>query len=451
MRRLWSRLADERDDRLTPQAASFGSRIVAAALTVTLVYLILTVTLPFALSQSSPGVAVSLNDRNPAALIALADTHRARLIASLTGDGRLPNAETKATPLSTEEIERLRADIQALARRALVSEPLNASAYRLLAETSADAETIRRHMATAARLSRHEAIAHLWLTNDALVRGDIAVVFALGETLLRTKPEVTDLVVGFLAAVAETPEGQRRLIERLAAAPPWRKAFLASWPGHFRSTGVPLSVFSALRQTSRPASPTEVAPYLMHLVRLGNVEQAYAAWLKLVPREMHAKVGLLTNGGFDDEISILPFDWQIGQGRNATVEIARSGQPGNQRWLRISFGHGRVRAPEISQVLFIGPGRYRLSGRFRPSVVAKRGLRWEITCLSGKQVQLGRTDLLNGNSRSWRPFDMRFEVPDVPDCKGQRIRAFHDARSASEEFIEGEVSFDDLTIERTEP
>jgi hypothetical protein len=80
--------------------------------------------------------------------------------------------------------------------------------------------------------------------------------------------------------------------------------------------------------------------------------------------------------------------------------------------------------------------------------VAKRGLRWELRCSGGARQKLAETDMLLGQSQQWRVFSLEVDIPEANDCVGQTLHLFHDSRSASEEFISGEVWFAGLHLER---
>jgi len=116
--------------------------------------------------------------------------------------------------------------------------------------------------------------------------------------------------------------------------------------------------------------------------------------------------------------------------------------------LHIRFGDGRVRFPEVSQVVFMGPGRYRLEGRLNGAISGKRGLRWQLRCASGARRVLAETDMLLGQAQQWQVFTLEADVPQPGQCRGQTLRLFHDARSASEELLSGEIWFSGLRLER---
>ena len=106
-----------------------------------------------------------------------------------------------------------------------------------------------------------------------------------------------------------------------------------------------------------------------------------------------------------------------------------------------------MKFPDVSQIVLLAPGHFRLEGKLRGTIAGKRGLRWQLRCASGARRVLAETDMLLGQSREWRIFTLEAKVPPLEDCRGQALRLFHDSRSASEELLTGEVWFGDLRLE----
>jgi hypothetical protein len=203
----------------------------------------------------------------------------------------------------------------------------------------------------------------------------------------------------------------------------------------------------ALEKAGSPPSDAELKPYLDFLIRKELIELAYNAWLQMLPRDDLASVRHLNNGDFSRPVSGLPFDWQIGSQLNAVAEIVDLPASQTGRALHIQFGSGRVMVPEVRQITTLAPGRYSIKIDYKGNIVAKRGLRWEIGCLYGKRHVLAQSRMLVGDIADWQSLEQTFEVPDT-SCKAQVVRAFHDARSASEQLISGEVWFRRITLER---
>ena len=94
----------------------------------------------------------------------------------------------------------------------------------------------------------------------------------------------------------------------------------------------------------------------------------------------------------------------------------------------------------------VPPGNYELRGKMRGRLTTKRGLQWQVRCASPKGPTIGHSDRLADAGDGWTAFAFRFSVPSDPTCLAQQIALVHGARSASEEFIEGVLWFDSLTL-----
>jgi hypothetical protein len=344
-------------------------------------------------------------------------------------------------------LQALQSEIRVFALRAIAREPLNAEAYRLLAETEADPDRERVLMQEAVKRSRHESAAVFWLLNDGFSRKDYQAALDYADILLRTRPELTDFVLNYVLLAALEPAGLPLAVEALAKRPGWRRAFFAFLPRSPRRSDALFQLVTALKERGSTPSAEELAPFLDALIQDGRADAAYNVWLQSLPEAELAHVGLMVNGSFEAAPSGLPFDWRLSAGLNAVAEFAPSGTQ-NERVLHISFGSGRVKFPELRQVLFLPPGRYRLEGKLRGRIIAKRGLRWQMLCAAGQPRPLAETDMLMGTAGQWRVFSFDTEVPEGSLCAGQILRLYHDSRSASEEFISGEIWMAGLSLER---
>jgi len=427
-----------------------------------LFWLVLTKSLPYALAPSSPEIALALNSNNPIALIAKAEQVHAQLLratgafeqtGSQEGDvpkrdtiDHLPEAKADRAGEHAGELNGLRKEMRRLAIQTIANDPLNAEAFRLLGETTDSPNGVRVLMQEALKRSRRHAIALLWLLNDRYYHKDFGAALDHANMLLRTHPELAGYVLNYLAVIAEDPEGSPLLVRELAKAPAWRASFFEALPQQVKQTDTPLKLIVALKETGKPPANKEIAPYLNFLISKNLIESAYNAWLQFVPKAERDTLDLLTHPNFEQNATGLAFDWQIARGLNSIAEILPLGTQG-ERALHVTFGGGRVQFPEVSQIVLLPAGRYRLEGKLRGSIVAKRGLRWQLRCTNRSHV-LGETDMLMGQSQQWRIFTLEAEVPQSEDCRGQTLRLFHDSRSASEELISGEAWFSGLHLER---
>ena len=436
------------------RSAGFG------ALSLLLVWLVLSKSLPYALAPSDPDLALALNPNNPAALIAKAEKAHAQLLtvtgafeqpaqgASLSDGGtmdRLPKAEADRVE-HRGELDGLRKEIRGLAIQTIANDPLNAEAFRLLAETTDSPSGVRVLMREALKRSRRHSTALLWLLNDRYYHKDFGAALDHADMLLRTHPELSAYVLNYLALIAEDPEGSRLLVQELGKAPVWRASFFEALPQQTKQSDTPLKLMVALKEAGKPPANKELGAYLNYLFSRNSIEAAYNAWLQFLPKAERESLGLLNHPNFEQDPTGLPFDWQIGQGRNSVAEFQPIGDQG-ERALHVSFGGGRVEFPVVDQVIILPSGKYHLEGRLRGSIIARRGLRWQLLCTNGSRV-LGETEMLTGQAQQWRIFTLEAEVPQSEDCRGQTLRLFHDSRSASEELMTGEAWFTGLRLER---
>ena len=265
-------------------------------------WIVLTKSLPYALAPARPDAALALNPNNPVALLAKAEQLRGRLVEitgigakktkGTEGDGHeerastlsdLPEAkESGDEPLG--ERETLRGEIRDLALRALANDPMNARAYRSLAEVVSGADQVRSLMQEAFKRSRRETTAAFWLLNDSYYRKDFKAVLYYSDILLRTRPELGTYIFGYITPLAAAPESRSLLVEWLAATPIWRQWFLQVIPRASGNTETPLLVMTALRDAGIPISINELSPYLDFLISTDHVDVAYNAWLQFLTK-----------------------------------------------------------------------------------------------------------------------------------------------------------------------
>jgi hypothetical protein len=247
-----------------------------------LFWLVIAKSLPYALATSSPDLALALNSSNPAALIAKARRLRERLLVLVSiadqaksdgGSGQrgdsianLPEAVGSGSPQQPQdEREALQREIKDLATRAVASDPLNAEAYRLLAEVAGTPDQERKLMAQAVSLSRRETTALFWLLNDRFYHRDFETALNHASILLKTHEELSDYVLRYVAAIAEDEQGLPLVAQRLAAKPAWRKVFFATLPRNVRSGETPIKLIKALIEgavLSRPKRPRPISMLL---------------------------------------------------------------------------------------------------------------------------------------------------------------------------------------------
>ena len=419
--------------------------------------------LPLVLAKTNLDFASQFAPEHPVVLLARAEKQRRRLVelvaaqqaeekkstktSSKSGAGRYAAPEIAGQQL-TGDVDRnaLRAEIRQLATQVLEADPLNARAFRLLAEASDEEGAVRGAMKVAFQLSRRETTAAFWLLNDSFQRKDAAAVLNYADVVLRTKGQLAPLVMSYLGQLATDRENRGLLVAKLATNPLWRGTFFRHLPKSVPDPKIPLLILLDLKDSQRPVTDAELKPYLSMLLGQGRSELAYSAWLQHLPTSKLQDLGLLFNPSFDEAMNGLPFNWVITNRRYASVEADASSDNPDNRSLHLNLGPGRIKFGEVRQVLMLPPGTYRLAGSVKGALKGRRGVRWQLRC--GKRLGdvLGQSELLLGDGPSWTQFSIDFAVPDGDSCRSQTLRLFHHARSASEQLIFGELWFDNLRL-----
>lgn len=308
----------------------------------------------------------------------------------------------------------------ALAREALARAPFNVRALRVIGLSEADAgrEALADEILTlAGNWSLRDDPAHAWLVEYRLRRGDYASSFAHADTLVRRREDIRPNVFR-LFTTAATQDARRALpeIARLVdARPPWRQAYLDSLYATVEGLQVAVNLAVLLQRGDAPLSNQELTQLYMHLLDKGQVEAVRTVRARL----NRPPAGAVVNGGFGDVAAPEPFQWRLAQEAGAVVEIVPDDVRPADPALRIDYdGYSTVRFAE--QLLFLSPGRYRLTAEARAEA-GQPGERmiWSVICSPG-DVRVLSTPALAGPSAVWSPVSAEFTVP--ANCTGQWLR-----------------------------
>ncbi len=331
------------------------------------------------------------------------------------------------------------------ATNVLINDPLNGELYRLLGqlnEFEGNQSSAYKLMSAASDISSREIIAHdlnlrLNLKNN---RPKAALVYA--DRLFSFAPE---LVVHYIPAFnffLQNDVPREGLARRLSRNPYWRVNFMSQVvPRLSDNHNNILSLFSSLNKTSFPVNNKELNYYITSLISAGKYDIAYQTWRSFLLPDRLEKLSLINNGSFEEDPTGLPFDWTIAGGKEARAQLNDIRGDNNARALNVELGNGRIIFPNISQLIVLAPGNYRIDGRYTGEAIGKRGLFWSVYCLGGNK--LGSSEQILGRFSNWRDFHFEFNVPDS-NCRAQRIFLHHGARSPSEQILSGSIYFDDI-------
>jgi tetratricopeptide (TPR) repeat protein len=342
------------------------------------------------------------------------------------------------------------AKIRAWAVSALMQDPLNARALRILGQL-ADAEKNEsealKFMQAAAQVSLHDSLAIYWLMLNAGKARNYRAAIDYADALLRTQPELGDYIMPLLAHMAEDKESNRLLEAVLESNPPWRSHFFAVLPTNVTDARAPLDLLFRLRTSSTPPTSAEIARYVEFLIGLKLYELAYYTWLQFLPADELHNADFLFNGRFSIKPSGLPFDWVMTPGSGVTIDIVPKPESNDEHALLIDFTFGRADYHSVKQLVMLAPGTYKFEGQYRGELVGPRGLKWRIACAGEQSTDVGESPMIIGRTPQWKPVAFSFTIP-AGECRAQYVRLDLDARMASETFVSGSVLFADVRISR---
>jgi hypothetical protein len=332
------------------------------------------------------------------------------------------------------------------AEQALRSNPLAPNALTELgriAESEGDTRRAAALMELAAKRALRDAIAEGWLVSYALNHADFAAAVSRLDIILRTHPDAGEQTLPLLTSFISDVRARPSLVRMLETNPPWRASFLRVLPSYISDLGALREFYGEMRVGPHSISQTELQPYLDRLVNEGLFSEAFAAWVETLPPGRRINLESLYNGAFQYPLSGTEFDWKIVESVGADVQVVEG--PGGVQTLRAEFSGTKVDFHNVSHLLTLVPGQYRLTGEVEAlSLRTPRGVWWRVFCAERPDLSLGQTGLV-ADSMPWQAFTLSLVVP-TKGCEAQILQLELPARIALEQIISGVVSYRNLMI-----
>ena len=254
-----------------------------------------------------------------------------------------------------------------------------------------------------------------------------------------------------LARLLGTERHRPAVLTALSQHPEWEAAFLL----HACAAGTDPTVLAPLlvaRRRAGKAVSAEAACAIERLRGQSRWDQAYQLWLNLLPRQRLANVGHVFNGGFEESLDPLGFDWRLARGAERetghTAEIRAAQGATGRSALRVAYNGRRQSGVPAAQFLALPPGRYELGGVARcESLKSLRGVQWTVRCMQEGRPGpvIGQSERFLG-SGDWRPFAAEVIVP--AGCPGQVLQLEPALDEGPLVFISGTAWFDELRLRR---
>lgn len=338
---------------------------------------------------------------------------------------------------------------QVSARAALVSNPLESRAFRVLAQ-HADAlgDTKKAFDLYAITVSHRprDLISQRWLFNHHVLAGSFESALPHLDAMFRAKPELMASLSEQLSMMATLEQTQPAFARLLSARPPWRDPAL----NQILRVSKDIDGLSRLLQLLSAApgglESAFLGRWIDRLIQERRFADAYVQWVGLLPDNQQERIANVFNGDFEWPLLNAGFDWRIDPVEGAHVDVVPTENPRSGHALRISFDDRRVPFQHVRQWLLLSPGAWRLKGRVRADDLrTERGLVWEVRCV-GSGAELAQSEPLRG-AFAWQWFNTDFDVPGE-GCDTQELVLSIPARISSEQHIGGVAWFDDILINR---
>jgi len=373
--------------------------------------------------------------------LAIADPDSGLLVAPWEPVALDELAERQLTSSSVEL-----SSVEDLARRALLSDPLDSRALSTLgfvAERKSHLARAEALMSLAAARSWRNPAPHVWLFAQAIRRGKFEEALVQADGLLRVDPHYEATISPILTVFGTDPGALAALEGALAANPPWRRSFLSSAIVNGANDRLMMQLYQSLIRSRQPPTADEMKPYLDRLILVGRFEEAYQDW-RATSSPAETPVRSPYNGNFEAPLDGLPFNWVFDSISGAEIQIGEAPDRGNSRALRIQFSGARARFGRVGQLLMLAPGSYDLELAVKSSSLrTERGPVWQISCAESR-VLLAETKPVTGTT-PWTDLKIKFSVPSS-GCNAQWLQLIIPARTASESEIEGEVWFQSFRV-----
>lgn len=336
------------------------------------------------------------------------------------------------------------------ARAAYQREPLDAEALiglSRIAEVRGDAEIAERLKLIAGDMTPRDTAVQVEALAILLRRRDFDAVMTRLDGLIRARPQQAQNFFAVAAEIARDPDGANATARMLAQNPPWRAAFVANLIAK-GDVDTAYRINSALRGLGAGVDPGELAALIDFHLRQGGIDKAYGIWLaSLSPEELKA-VRRVYDGGFDHEIRSLRFDWTVTPEEGLSYRTFPRNTASLNQTLQIDFKNFAGGFANLSQMLRLGPARYKLSGEARfEAFQSPTSLVFRVYCGSGGASELIEETPALPQSTQWIAFESAFQVPS-DGCNTQLLRLESKITPESAQLTRGQVAIDNIQIEK---
>ncbi|WRH76564.1 MAG: hypothetical protein RSE16_03610 [Sphingobium sp.] len=275
-------------------------------------------------------------------------------------------------------------EVTKLAREALANQAINAKALRVLgyvAETKGDSVMAEKYVRMAAKLSRREPGAQLWLIEAAARTGNIPQTLVHYDIALRTKPDTQSILYPRLLSAIDDKDIRTNLKPYIRAGNGWGASFL--FFANSNSQNLPALVDLIVETgglTDPETAKNQELGLLGRLVNEGFFDQARRLYLQLPG----ARAVRLTSTAFDAsdiDDSLGAMGWTVSDDPDVGGAFSRTS--GDRQVMLSLFANSATTRTVASKLLYLKPGRYDFRAQLSMVNQGVSGfIKWQLRCPS---------------------------------------------------------------------
>lgn len=271
-------------------------------------------------------------------------------------------------------------EVRRLALKALENQPINPKALRLLGyieDAGGNSEKAEAYIRMAAKLSRREAGAQLWLIEASARKGDIQQTLVHYDIALRTKPDTQTVLFPRLVNAIEDLEIRAALKPYIRSENGWGRSFLSFAINNSKDLPVLTRLILETGSLSDPeeARVQEVA-LIGRLVAEGYFAEARQIFLQM-PGAQALRASSPAFDASDRDARFGVIGWQLINDPDAGGSFVGEGK----RVALSVFANSSTTRPVATKLLYLKPGNYILDVKVSNIDRGSGGfLRWELRC-----------------------------------------------------------------------
>lgn len=333
---------------------------------------------------------------------------------------------------------------------AIRSNPTDGPTYALISrlkEEDGKLDEASQAMQAAAQMAPRRVDVQLEVARFWFRRGDIARAMKHLDVALTFGDFLRKDLFPDLLKLAEDPATRETAFAQLLKRPvTWFPQFFSYATANATSVETLRALFQMQAGGPNAITTDGLRSHLQRLQRENLWVESYLVWLNSLRKDRLNAIGNLFNGGFEEEITNLGFDWIVTPASQVVVDTATTYGTTGHKALRVVFRGPRIQFQHVHQYLMLDPGTYSLHGRVRlDSLESPEGVQWSVYCV-GTTEALAHSERFNGTDH-WQHFATQFQIP-PRGCAVQMLRLELAGRSALDYEAKGVIWFDDLSIVR---